>query len=68
MKTVIVTKLKREATQVISELAQDREPVLVTEHGKPAAYLLDVETYEAQMQRLKLMEDIGRGEADIQAG
>ena len=68
MKTTIVTQLKREATKILAELADDQEPILVTEHGKPAAYLVDVETYELQMQRLELMENIARGEKAIQEG
>ena len=68
MKTTIVTNLKREATKILAELADDHEPVLVTEHGKPAAYLVDVETYELQLQRLQIMEGIARGEKAIQEG
>ena len=68
MKTTIVTKLKREATKILAELADDREPVLVTEHGKPAAYLVDVETYEQQLLRLQIMEGIACGEKAIQEG
>lgn len=68
MKTTIVTKLKREATKILAELADDHEPILVTEHGKPAAYLVDVETYELQLQRLQIMEGIARGEKAIQEG
>ena len=68
MKTTIVTKLKREATKILAELAIDHEPVLVTEHGRPAAYLVDVETYELQLQRLQIMEGIARGERAIQEG
>jgi prevent-host-death family protein len=68
MKTTIVTKLKREATKILAELADDHEPILVTEHGKPAAYLVDVETYELQLERLQIMEGIARGERAIQEG
>ena len=68
MKTTIVTKLKREATKILAELANDQEPILVTEHGKPAAYLVDVETYELKEKRLQLMESIARGEKAIQEG
>ena len=68
MKTTIVTNLKREATKILAELADDHEPVLVTEHGKPAAYLVDVDTYELQLQRLQIMEGIARGEKAIQEG
>ena len=68
MKTTIVTNLKREATKILAELDDDHEPVLITEHGKPSAYLVDVETYELQLQRLQIMEGIARGEKAIQEG
>jgi prevent-host-death family protein len=68
MKTTILTNLKREASKILAELADDHEPILVTEHGKPAAYLVDVETYELQLKRLQIMEGIARGEKAIQEG
>jgi prevent-host-death family protein len=52
----------------MSEPCRNFEPILVTEHGKPAAYLVDVETYELQLQRLEIMEGIARGEKAIQEG
>ena len=65
MRTELVTTLKRKATDVISQLASDQEPVLITQHGVPAAYLIDVEMYEGMQSRLKLLEGIARGEKAI---
>ena len=62
MRTELVTTLKRNATDVISQLASDQEPVLITQHGLPAAYLIDVKMYEAMQSRLTLLEGIARGE------
>jgi prevent-host-death family protein len=60
-----VTTLKRKATDVISQLASDQEPVLITQHGLPAAYLIDVKMYESMQSRLTLLEGIARGEKAI---
>jgi prevent-host-death family protein len=68
MRTELVTTLKRKATEIISELKQEREPVLITQHGRPAAYLIDVETYTALNQRLAILEGIARGERAIEEG
>ena len=65
MRTELVTTLKRKATDVISQLTADQEPVLITQHGLPAAYLLDVQTYEVMQNRLTLLEGIARGEKAI---
>ena len=68
MKTELVTTLKRKATTIIAGLAKDRDPVLITQHGRPAAYLVDVETYEGMNQKLAVLEVIGRGERAIAEG
>ena len=68
MRTELVTTLKRKATEVIATLESEREPVLITQHGRPAAYLVDVETYEALQLRLGLLEGIARGERAVEEG
>jgi prevent-host-death family protein len=65
MRTELVTTLKRKATDLISQLATDQEPVLITQHGLPAAYLIDVQMYEGMQSRLTLLEGIARGEKAI---
>lgn len=66
MQTELVTTLKRKATQIIADLRQHQDPVLITEHGRPAAYLVDVESYELQQKRMQLLEGIARGERAVQ--
>jgi len=68
MKTQLVTNLKRNATKILTELREDRSPVLITQHGIPTAYLVDVVTFEALQNRLRLLEGIARGERAIQEG
>jgi len=68
MRTEIVTTLKRQATELLSELERDREPILITQHGLPSAYLVDVETYETQQRRMSLLEGIARGEKAVEEG
>ena len=65
MRTELVTTLKRKATELISQLSTDQEPVLITQHGLPAAYLVDVNMFEAMESRLSLLEGIARGEKAI---
>jgi len=65
MKTELVTTLKRQATRVLSDLHESGEPVLITEHGKPSAYLVDVDSYEFMQNRMQILEGIARGERAI---
>ena len=68
MKTELVTTLKRQATKILSELHESKEPVLITEHGKPSAYLVDFEDFELLQRRMEILEGIARGEASILEG
>jgi len=65
MKTELVTTLKRKATQLLSELHKSGEPVLITEHGKPSAYLVHVDSYEFMQNRMQILEGIARGERAV---
>ena len=62
MRTELVTTLKRQATELLDDLARDKEPILITQHGVPSAVLLDIESYEAQRRRMAILEGIARGE------
>lgn len=68
MRTELVTTLKRQATKILAELRESKEPILITEHGQPSAYLLDVGDYEYMVKRMKILEGIARGEQDIREG
>ena len=68
MRTELVTTLKRKATDLLSELEKNREPILITQHGLPSAYLVDVESYEQLQAKIKLLEGIARGERAVDEG
>lgn len=65
MKVELVTTLKRQATKILADLHESKEPVLITEHGQPSAYLVDVEDYEAMQNRMQILEGISRGETAV---
>lgn len=68
MRAELVTTLKRRATELLEEVEMEREPILITKHGLPSAYLVDVETYEFQQRRMQILEGIARGERAIAEG
>lgn len=68
MRTELVTTLKRQATELLSDIERNREPILITQHGLPSAYLVDVESYEAQQRRMAILEGIARGELALAEG
>lgn len=68
MRTELVTTLKRQATELLSDIERDKEPILITQHGLPSAYLVDVESYQLMQQRMAVLEGIARGEQAISEG
>jgi prevent-host-death family protein len=68
MRTEVVTTLKRQATKLLADLHETKEPILITEHGQPSAYLLDVDDYELMVDRMKILEGIAKGEEAIRDG
>ncbi|MFS1704273.1 type II toxin-antitoxin system Phd/YefM family antitoxin [Aestuariibacter sp. GS-14] len=62
MKVELVTTLKRQATKILADLHSSKEPVLITEHGQPSAYLVDVDDFEMMQKRMSILEGIARGE------
>lgn len=63
-----VTEVKRKATQIIARLRKDRVPVLITERGRSAAVLVDVESWDDLQRRLAVLEGIARGERAFAEG
>lgn len=68
MRTELVTTLKRQATELLSDIERDREPILITQHGLPSAYLVDVETFQLMQRRMDILEGIARGEQALMEG
>ena len=68
MRTELVTTLKRQATDLLADLERDRKPILITQHGLPSAYMVDVESYQLQQERMAVLEGIARGEMAIAEG
>ena len=68
MRTELVTTLKRQTTELLDRLKEEREPILITQHGVPSAYLVDVESYDKLQRRVAVLEGIARGERAIEQG
>lgn len=65
MKSELVTNLKREATRILADLHASGQSVLTAEHGKPTAYLVDVESFDFMLSKLKVLEGTVRNERAV---
>jgi prevent-host-death family protein len=68
MLTELVTTLKRNATGLLAELEAQREPILITQHDLPSAYLIDVSSFDLLQKRMELLEGIARRERAVEKG
>ena len=63
-----VTEFRANAAQFIEQVRETGEPVILTQHGRSAAVLLDVESYEMMLDELALLRDVREAEAQAAAG
>jgi len=52
----------------VRRVSETRRPLLLTQHGRGVAVLVDVREFEAMRERLALLEDVSAAEADVAAG
>jgi len=63
-----VTEFRANAAQFIEQVQATGEPVILTQHGRSAAVLLDVESYESMIDELALLRDVRTAEEQVAAG
>lgn len=56
-KTVPVREFRRNLSQLLSDVADRRDHVLVSRHGRPAAVLIPVDEYEALEETAEILSD-----------
>lgn len=63
-----LSEFRANVTSFIDKVRQTKRPMVITQHGKSAAILMDVSEYEALMQRIELLTDIQIAEKQISEG
>ena len=63
-----VTEFRANTSAVIDQMHTTKRPVVLTQHGRSAAVLLDVEVYEGLLDEIALLRDLRVSEDQIAAG
>lgn len=63
-----VTEFRANTSAMIEEMHSSRRPLILTQHGRSAAVLLDPEVYEDLVAEVELLRDLSISEAQITAG
>jgi len=63
-----ISYLKANAAEVLAHLAEQREPLIITQNGEAKAVLQDVASYEETQETLALLKILALGQQDVEAG
>ena len=63
-----ITYMKTHAAELVAGVNENRNPVLITQSGKPRAVVMDVRSYERIQDALVLLKLISQSEEDIRKG
>jgi prevent-host-death family protein len=63
-----ISYLKANAAEVLLQLAEQREPMVITQNGEAKAALLDVASFEETQETLALLKILALGSQDVAAG
>lgn len=63
-----ISYLKANAAEVLLQLAEQREPMVITQNGEAKAVIQDVASFENTQETLALLKILALGNQEIAAG
>jgi prevent-host-death family protein len=63
-----VTEFRANASAFLEQVQATKRPVILTQHGRSAAVLLDVAVYEDLLDELALLRDVRTAEDQVAKG
>jgi prevent-host-death family protein len=63
-----ISYLKANAAEVVRELAEQREPLVITQNGEAKAVIQDVASFEQTQETLALLKILAFGNRQIEEG
>jgi len=56
------------AASFIRQVNETRRPIVITQRGKGVAVVVDVAEYESMQEKIELLEEVQKAEAQLSAG
>ena len=63
-----ISYLKAHAAEIIRQLAEQREPLIITQNGEAKVVIQDVQSYEQAQETLALLKILALGNRQIEEG
>ena len=63
-----ISYLKSHTAEIVKTISESREPMLITQNGEAKLVVMDVKTYEEQMETFALLKILALGNREIDEG
>ena len=63
-----LSAFRANAAGFLDQVRSTKRPLVLTQHGKSAAVVLDVDQYEALVDEIEVIRDIRQGKAELARG
>lgn len=63
-----ISYLKAHASELMRDLAEQREPLVITQNGEATAVIQDVQSYQQTQETLVLLKILALGNQQIESG
>lgn len=63
-----ISYLKANAAEVLTQIAEQRQPIVITQNGEAKAVLQDVASFEETQETLAILKILALGNQDVEAG
>jgi prevent-host-death family protein len=64
----LISYLKDNTAQIVKDLTESREPLLITQNGEAKLVVMDVQSYEDNIQTLVMLKILALGQDQIKGG
>ena len=59
---------RKKSTDFIKRIKNDKQPIILTQHGKSAAVLMDVSEFERFIKKMEMLEDVLEAKQQVEKG
>jgi prevent-host-death family protein len=63
-----ISYVKANAAELLDRIAEEREPIIITQNGEARAVLMDVHSYEELQETVALLRILAIGEKQVERG
>lgn len=63
-----LSEFRKKSADFVKRLKKEKQPIILTQHGKSAAVLMDVSEYERFSKKLEMLEDLLEAKQQVEQG